>query len=93
MKRGTGVGGDGGDRPPNLIVVLVQHDDDLRHVVELGHGAQVVHGLFPLPVLLLLQHATHHALHICMATDTHQLLDSNWANQKVPNHRTSSRPP
>lgn len=43
----------------DLIVVFVQHDDDLRHVVQFSHGAQVVHRLFPLPVLLLLKPAAH----------------------------------
>lgn len=39
----------------HLIVVFIQHDDDLRHVVEFSDGAQVLHGLSPLPVLLLLR--------------------------------------
>lgn len=38
----------------HLIVVFIQHDDDLRHVVEFSDSAQVLHGLSPLPVLLLL---------------------------------------
>lgn len=44
----------------HLVVVFIQHDDDLSHIVELSDGAQVVHGLPPLPVLLLL--ITHEGL-------------------------------
>lgn len=39
----------------HLIVVFIQHDDDLCHVVELSDGVKVLHGLSPLPVLLLLR--------------------------------------
>lgn len=42
----------------HLIVVLVQHDDNLSHVVELGDSTEVIHGTLPLLVLLLLLH-TH----------------------------------
>lgn len=38
----------------NLIVVLIEHDDNLGHVVEFGDGAEVIHGSLPLLVLLLL---------------------------------------
>lgn len=38
----------------HLIVVLVQHDDNLGHVVQFRDGAEVIHGALPLLVLLLL---------------------------------------
>lgn len=41
----------------DLIVILIQHDDYLSHVVEFSYSTQVVHGLFPLLVFLLLQKA------------------------------------
>lgn len=38
----------------NLIVVLIEHDNNLGHVVELRDGAEVVHSSLPLRILLLL---------------------------------------
>lgn len=40
----------------HLIVVLIQHDDNLSHVVELGDSTEVIHGTLPLLVVLLLLH-------------------------------------
>lgn len=40
----------------DLIVVFIQHNDYLCHVVEFSHSTQVVHCLLPLLVLLLLIH-------------------------------------
>lgn len=53
----------GGRRASHLVVVLVQHDDNLGHVVEFGDGAEVIHGTLPLLVLLLLPHKTHTSTH------------------------------
>lgn len=41
-----------------LVVVLIQHDNYLGHVVEFRNGTKVVHCPLPLLVLLLLSH-TH----------------------------------
>lgn len=40
----------------DLVVVFIQHNHDLCHIVQFSHSTQVVHGLFPLLVLLLLKH-------------------------------------
>lgn len=37
-----------------LIVVLIQHDDNLSHIVEFRDSTEVIHGTLPLLVLLLL---------------------------------------
>lgn len=39
-----------------LIVVLIQHDDNLSHIVEFRDSTEVIHGTLPLLVLLLLSH-------------------------------------
>lgn len=44
------------EQETHLVVVLIEHDDDLCHVVEFRDGSQVVHGSLPLLVLLLLRH-------------------------------------
>ena len=35
--------------------IFVEHDDDLRHVVQLGHEGNVLHGALPLIILVLLK--------------------------------------
>lgn len=39
-----------------LIIVLVEHDDNLSHVVEFRHGTEIIHGTLPLLIVLLLLH-------------------------------------
>ncbi len=43
-----------------LIVVLIQHDDNLSHVVEFRDSTEVIHGTLPLLVLLLLSQTHRH---------------------------------
>lgn len=51
-------------RKGNLIVVLIEHDNDLGHVVELRDGAEVIHSSLPLRILLLLSHTTQETKHM-----------------------------
>lgn len=39
---------------PHLVVVLVEHDNNLGHVVQLWDSTQIVHGSLPLLVFVLL---------------------------------------
>lgn len=43
-----------------LVVVFIQHDDNLSHVVELRDSTEVIHGTLPLLVLLLLSYKFTH---------------------------------
>lgn len=79
-----------GGRAPHLVVVLVQHDDNLGHVVEFRDGAEVIHGTLPLLVLLLLPHQTHTESPPLTLTEDSQ--ESGIA-EYFPAGLTSSRPP
>lgn len=47
---------------PHLVVVLVEHDNNLGHVVQLWDSTQIVHGSLPLLVFVFLIY-THKQLH------------------------------